>query len=94
MILNIFDKLKPCSWRWKSNGKKSFGFIAQDLLELFPENEYDIVEMDKNGFYSVKYHQIIPFLVDKIREQDKELDTLRERIENLENEKEITTKSS
>ena len=87
MMLNIFDKLKPCSWKWKHNGKKSFGFIAQDLLEIFPEDEYDIVEKDKNGIYTVKYNQIIPFLVKKIKSQDEELLKLKNTIERLENER-------
>lgn len=76
----IIDQLKPSVYTWKndSESKKSFGFIAQDLLEIFPENDYDIVQMKPDGFYSVNYYQLIPILVSEIK-------NLRNRINKLEN---------
>lgn len=75
----VFEKLKPASFRWKNNKKKSFGFIAQDLLEIFPEEEYDVVIRKPDGYLAVNYYQIIPFLVSKIRELEGRISELEEK---------------
>ena len=82
MISDILNELKPCSWKWNDTGKTSFGFIAQDLLEIFPEDEYDIVEKEPDGYYAVKYHQLIPFLVQKIKNQEERIQKLESLLSN------------
>ena len=86
--MSILDKLKPALYTWKDNkltrslkgnvnpGKKSYGFIAQDLVEIFPMDEYDVVQ-ENNGILEVQYYQLIPILT-------KEIQDLKKRIQELE----------
>ncbi|MCL2039791.1 MAG: tail fiber domain-containing protein [Bacteroidetes bacterium] len=49
-----------------------FGFIAQDLREVFP----NLVGEDEQGFLSVNYTELIPVLVDVVKEQQKQINYL------------------
>lgn len=40
----------------------NFGFIAEDLLELFPEDKYTIVSKDDDGDYIIDSEQLIAIL--------------------------------
>ena len=62
--------------------KKEFGFIAQEVKELFPE----LVEQDAEGIYAVNYTGLIPVLVEAIKE-------LQAKVEALENQGQISFKS-
>lgn len=44
----------------------TMGFIAQDLKEIFPE----VVNQDKNGFYTVEYSGMVPVLVEALKEME------------------------
>ncbi len=83
--LKIIEALKPVTFQWKEgfndgkyegDGKKHFGFIAQDLVEIFGD-EYGIVQ-EREGYLSVNYHELIPILV-------KVIQNLNKRVEELEN---------
>jgi len=60
--------------------KKEFGFIAQDVKELFPE----LVEESTDGLLSVNYIGLIPLLLESIKEQRQMIDNLSKTIEGLE----------
>lgn len=62
--------------------KKEFGFIAQEVKELFPE----LVEQDAEGIYAVNYTGLIPVLVEAIKE-------LQAKVEALESQGRISFKS-
>ncbi|MCD8455229.1 tail fiber domain-containing protein [Tenacibaculum finnmarkense genomovar ulcerans] len=63
--------------------KKEFGFLAQDLQNIIPEVvEYDL----KNDDYYVNYTAIIPLLVESIKEQQKTIQKLNRKINNLKEE--------
>ena len=50
----------------KERKKEHFGFIAQELIEIFPE----VVEYDKeNDYYGIQYTALIPILFEGIKEQ-------------------------
>jgi hypothetical protein len=63
----------------KEKGKE-IGFIAQELREVFPE----IVTENEDGVLGVKYTELIPVLVQAIKEQQEEIDALNKRITALE----------
>jgi hypothetical protein len=48
------------------------GFIAQELKEILPE----AVKQEENGYYSVNYMEIIPVLVEGIKEQQETIEKL------------------
>ncbi|MBR0076994.1 MAG: tail fiber domain-containing protein [Bacteroidales bacterium] len=53
--------------------RDEYGFIAQELQEVFPE----VVVPDEDGILSVKYTRMIPILVEAIKEQQLEIDSLK-----------------
>ncbi len=69
----IIDELKPVSFKWKSDGHPSFGFIAQDVQQVIPE----IVHGDERHGYAMEYNCIIPFLVAEVQTLRKEIEELK-----------------
>lgn len=57
-----------------------YGFIAQELQELFP----DLVVKRDDGVLGIQYTGLIPVLVQAIKEQQVEIDDLTKRISELE----------
>jgi hypothetical protein len=55
---------------------KSIGFIAQELQVIVPE----AVRKNENGFYAVNYSAIIPILVEAIKEENKKVIDLEEKL--------------
>ena len=80
----IIEGLKPCHYRY--NGVKAlgegihFGFLAQEILEEFG-SDYSFVKKDGGGeYYQVNYYQFIAPMVSVIKEQQSEIDSLRDEI--------------
>jgi len=57
----------------ENNKATYFGFIAQELRELYPE----LIFEDSEGFLAVNYTGMIPVLVDAIKELKSEIDELK-----------------
>ena len=53
-----------------------FGVIAQDLQKLFPE----LVSENQQGYLAVNYTELIPFLIEAIKEQQKLIDQLSQNL--------------
>jgi len=88
MSLETVKKLKPCEFEYndcKFNFKQvldqriHFGFIAQDVLELFPIDTFAIVS-ERDGFYMVHKDQLIAPLVKAIQELAEKVEKLEEKI--------------
>lgn len=58
---------------------KKIGVIAQEILEVVPE----VVSQDENGMYAVSYGNITALLIEAIKEQQKQIDKLKEIIDGL-----------
>ena len=58
-------KLRGTSYEWKSSGKKALGVIAQEVEAVLPE----LVHTDDKGMKSVAYTELIPVLLEAIKEQ-------------------------
>jgi hypothetical protein len=54
-----------------NNGKKHYGFIAQDIEKIYPE-----LVNNNNTYKTINYIEIIPILVSKINRMQKEIDEL------------------
>lgn len=74
------NKIRPVSYHWKTNNEFAYGFIAQDLKEVYP----DLVSKGDNGFLSINYIQMTPLLVRGIQELDDESRNLKNKIRELE----------
>jgi hypothetical protein len=75
--LEILKSLRPVTFRWKSNGQKDLGFVAEEVGEAEPLlnnfNEQGEVE-------GVKYAQISTVLVNSVKEQQTRIEQLEDRI--------------
>lgn len=71
--INIINQIRPVSFIWKETGRGAYGVIAQEIEEVLPE----IVNTNSAGVKSVAYSQIIPFLVQVIQEQHKEIQNIK-----------------
>lgn len=82
-IENPIEKIKQISGNtfiWKEGYEKhhshtglDYGVIAQEIEEIMPE----IVVEREGGFKGVRYEKIIPLLIEAIKEQQKQIDELK-----------------
>jgi hypothetical protein len=75
---DIIDNLNPVSFNWKDTGEKSFGFIAQEVENILPE----IVHTKADGAKTVSYIQLIPFLIQIIKEQQQQINIINNKLNN------------
>jgi len=74
--LNIVSQLKGKKYEWKDNingaptsaplsgGRKVIGLIAQEVKRVLPE----VVVSDKNGFLSLNYTDMVPVLIEALKQ--------------------------
>ena len=85
--LSKVAKIEGVSFEWKDkeahpkefHNERELGVIAQDVLPVLPE----IVKKRDNGYYAIKYDQIVPVLIEAIKEQQTQIDELKKKIEDL-----------
>lgn len=77
--LDKVNQLQGVSFNWKKDGRQSIGLIAQDVEKVLPE----LVHTNSEGLKSVEYGNIVALLIESIKEQQKEINTLREQIAEL-----------
>jgi len=76
-------KLQGVNFTWLNDPSKTLdiGFIAQDVEEVVPEL---VIKDNNDGMLSVKYQNISALLVESVKEQQKEIESLKAKIEKLE----------
>ena len=83
-IRELFDfdienikKLKPVSFSYNNDTSDHlhYGFIAQDVEEIFPA-----LVSDKTGFKSINYIEFIPIMLYKMQQMQDELDELKQNL--------------
>ena len=90
-LINPVEKLMQVNgvqynWRGEEfpnmnfNDKMQTGFIAQDLEKIFPE----MVFTDDAGYKSIDYSRLTPVLVETIKEQQKEIKEMSDRLTAIE----------
>jgi hypothetical protein len=89
-ITNILDpidkvmRLQGVYFNWRSEDypemkfdeKTHLGFIAQDVEKVIPE----VVRTDQNGFKNIEYTNLIPLLLEAIKDQQKKIEELEKLI--------------
>lgn len=82
---NIMN-LNPVKYNYKDDekGKEHFGFIAQEVEQYMPNLVNTISQTDANGedksFKTVNYIEMIPILLLKIKDLQKQIDQLNSKI--------------
>jgi hypothetical protein len=72
--LDIVNSLRGVSFDWKSNGKTSYGVIAQELEQVLP----DLVTTNENK--SVNYNGLVGVLLQAVKELSAEVQELKSKI--------------
>ena len=55
------------------------GVIAQEVEEILPE----AVTTREDGYKAVKYEKLVPLLIESVKEQQKQIDDLKELVNKL-----------
>tara|TARA_B110001450_G_scaffold10135_1_gene10011 strand:+ start:5954 stop:6697 length:744 start_codon:yes stop_codon:yes gene_type:complete len=64
--LEIINKLRPVSFKWKKNNKESIGFIAQEIELILPHFVKD-TKLDGIPIKTIKQDKLLPYIVDSIK---------------------------
>lgn len=77
--LEVIKSLQGVSYNWKQSGRKDYGFIAEEVGKILP----GIVQWEDNGkdASSMDYSKIISFLVEAVKEQQSQIETLNQRLD-------------
>ena len=82
--LNEVLKLKPKTYKLKSDNSSRIGFIAQDVVDIIPEMV--TIPQNDSQIYALSYMSMIPVLTKAIQEQQEIINLQQEKL-NLLNEK-------
>jgi hypothetical protein len=80
----ILTEINGVKFSWKENDVKSVGVIAQDVEKVLPE----LVNTTDKGKKTVNYDGLIGVLIESIKEQQKQIDSLQSQLNNLMNQQE------
>jgi len=74
--MNILNKIEGVSFKWKDTDRLDYGFIAEDVGKVLP----NIVswEDNKRDAQGMDYLKIISFLVEAVKNQQKEINKLKQ----------------
>ena len=64
---------------YEIKGKQKIGVLAQEIKEVFPE----LVSEDDNEMLAVNYQGLVPVLINALKEQQSEIDELKEMVQSL-----------
>ena len=64
---------------YEMKGKQKIGVLAQEIKEVFPE----LVSEDDNEMLAVNYQGLVPVLINALKEQQSEIDELKEMVQLL-----------
>ena len=89
------NKLNGVYFNWKNEdeldkahlndnraGKKDVGLIAQDVKKVLPE----VIKERDEGYLAVNYEKIVPLLIQGIKEQQEQIDELKQEVKKLKGE--------
>ena len=68
------------TYKMKKDGKQKIGVLAQDIQNVFPE----LVSEDDNEMLAVNYQGLVPVLINALKEQQSEIEILKEQEKRLE----------
>ncbi|MGL4346599.1 MAG: tail fiber domain-containing protein [Chitinophagaceae bacterium] len=82
-------QLQGVSYEWRKDMEKQsgysfkdgrdYGLIAQEVQKVLPE----LVKKETKGFLTVDYTHIIPIIIEAIKQQQKEIETLKDKVNQI-----------
>lgn len=83
-IENALDKvqqLRGVTFDWKKDGKHDIGLVAEEVGQVIPE--VVAFENNKKDAKSVDYSRLVALLIEAVKAQQKEIETLKATVESL-----------
>ena len=84
-ITNPIEKIKQLNgvtFNWARNGKESGGVIAQDVQQVMPSIVSSVQDLtDTSSHLAVDYNGIIGLLIETVKEQQNQIDTLKAQLQ-------------
>jgi hypothetical protein len=74
--------MRGVSYKFKETEKQEVGVIAQEVEKILPEVVIDATD----GYKAVKYQNMVGLLIEAIKEQQKQIDELKQTVMELRNE--------
>jgi len=80
--LDVVSKLEGHTFNWKKGGERlSAGFKAQEVEKILPhlvdEKKLPLKSNDEKEYKTLRYEEMIPYLVEAIKEQQEEIELLK-----------------
>jgi hypothetical protein len=75
--MDTLNQIRGTSFNWKSDGRKSYGVIAQELQQVLPE-----LVTETSAGLSVAYVPLIAFLIEAVKQQELRITELETYINN------------
>ena len=72
--LNLVNRLQPIAFNWKANGESDLGLGAEDVAKIEP---LLVIHNDKGEVEGVKYDRVSIVLLNAIKEQQAQIETLK-----------------
>jgi hypothetical protein len=80
--LGTVEQIKTYTFNYKDRPEDTLpGVIAQEIEQILPEVVYDI-EMEDDTYKAVRYQQIVPILIEAIKDLSEKVKHLENRLEN------------
>ncbi len=84
-IVDPIEKIKQLdgvTFNWARNGKQSGGIIAQDVQKVMPSLVSEVKELnDTSSHLAVDYNGVIGLLIETVKEQQNQIDTLKAKLQ-------------
>ncbi len=85
--LSKLFQLRGVSYNWKTeeytdrefSESLQYGLIAQEVEKVFPE----LVMTDEHGEKAIAYYQLIPMLLEALKQQQQQIDNLQKKVDQL-----------
>jgi hypothetical protein len=82
--ISKLGQLNGVTYDWKDSQRgteQQVGVIAQDVEKVLPQ----VVHTDEQGYKTVEYSKLTSLLIEAVKEQQKQIDELKNKVELLEN---------
>ena len=83
--LAVLMRLRPSTWAWKDDGRRGAGFVAQEVLGVLPEAVREFGN-GEDRHLALNYQMLHAYEVCLLQTHETELERLRGRVNQLENE--------
>lgn len=87
--IELLNKINGVRFHWKQDeiskavhnygDEEELGVIAQEIEEVFPQ----LVQTRDTGYKAVRYDRIIPVLIEAVKEQQKQIEELKTKLDNI-----------